>query len=265
MNLTARWLGQAGFLLSQGDDHLLLDPYLSDSLARKYAGTLFAHVRLREAPVAVADLPALWAVTTSHAHTDHMDPDTLGPLLALQESARLACPRAVVGQALSRSGVDSERIDPLADGEQRTYGPYTVTAVPSAHEDRVRDELGDDHFLGYIVTTAATGVYHSGDCVPWDGLAARLRDHRIDVALLPVNGRDAHRRANGVPGNFTFAEAVRLCEEAGIGTLVPHHWGMFEFNTVDPRSFDLALAERAGVRVVVPEHGGTPDLTQAHA
>ena len=33
------WLGQAGFVLDIGAHRLLIDPYLSDSLAAKYAGT----------------------------------------------------------------------------------------------------------------------------------------------------------------------------------------------------------------------------------
>ncbi|GAA0199908.1 MBL fold metallo-hydrolase [Cytobacillus oceanisediminis] len=265
MTLHARWLGQAGFLLSTDDEHLLVDPYLSDSLAAKYAGTLFPHVRLRPAPVAPHELPQLVAVTTSHAHTDHMDPGTLRPLLAHQPRTLLVCPRAVTDEALARAQVGPERLVPLADGERYELGGFTVTAVPSAHEDRVVDAHGHDHFLGYVITAAGRTVYHSGDCVPWDGLVERLRRHAVDVALLPVNGRDAHRREHGVPGNFTFAEAVRVCEAAGIEHLVPHHWGMFDFNTADPASFDLDLATAAGVRVTVPEHGSALDLTEVRA
>ena len=33
------WLGQSGFLVQLDGRHLLLDPYLSDSLTEKYAGT----------------------------------------------------------------------------------------------------------------------------------------------------------------------------------------------------------------------------------
>ncbi|GAA2582648.1 MBL fold metallo-hydrolase [Dactylosporangium fulvum] len=260
MTVLAQWLGQAGFRLTLDDAHLLVDPYLSDSLARKYAGKRFPHVRLRPAPVTVDDLPPLLAVLCSHAHTDHMDPDTLAPLMAAQPDVRLACPRAVLDEALRRSAADAARLDPLADGERVGYGPFTVTAVPSAHEERVVDGDGNDRFLGYVIEAAGVRIYHSGDCAPWDGLAERLRGLAVDVALLPVNGRDADRLANGVPGNFDFAEAVELCAHAGIGTLVPHHWGMFAFNTADPATFDHALAARRGVTVRVPEHGGTLDL-----
>lgn len=33
------WLGQSGFLFKWRGDYLLIDPYLSDSLTQKYAGT----------------------------------------------------------------------------------------------------------------------------------------------------------------------------------------------------------------------------------
>ena len=261
MSLTARWLGQAGFLLSSGDDHLLMDPYLSDSLAKKYAGKPFPHTRMVPAPVAIEDLPPLLAVTCSHAHTDHMDPDTLEPLMLAQPDVRLVCPRADVGEALSRSAAEPDRLDALGDRDRRTFGPFTVTALPSAHEEREIDLLGDDRFLGYVVRTPSATIYHSGDCVPWDGLADRVKAEGADIALLPVNGRDARRTENGVPGNFSFAEAVDLCHQAGIRTLVPHHWGMFDFNSADPATFDLAHAADAGVRVVVPKHGQDLDLT----
>ena len=42
------WLGQSGFLVQWHGRHLLLDPYLSDSLTLKYAATDKPHVRMTE-------------------------------------------------------------------------------------------------------------------------------------------------------------------------------------------------------------------------
>ena len=42
------WLGQSGFLLQWQGRHLLMDPYLSDSLTLKYAETDKPHVRMTE-------------------------------------------------------------------------------------------------------------------------------------------------------------------------------------------------------------------------
>ena len=41
------WLGQSGFLVKCANRYLLIDPYLSDSLTKKYANTDKPHVRRR--------------------------------------------------------------------------------------------------------------------------------------------------------------------------------------------------------------------------
>ena len=48
MAFYVKWLGQGGFELSDGEASILLDPYLSDSLTRKYAQTDKPHVRMTE-------------------------------------------------------------------------------------------------------------------------------------------------------------------------------------------------------------------------
>ncbi len=56
------WLGQSGFLLQWNGRHLLLDPYLSDSLTTKYAGTDKPHVRMTRRLVAPGRLDFVDAV-----------------------------------------------------------------------------------------------------------------------------------------------------------------------------------------------------------
>ena len=55
-----------------------------------------------------------------------------------------------------------------------------------------------------------------------------------DLALLPVNGRHDALRKRGIAGNLTLEEAVALTGDCGIPAMVPHHYGMFAFNTADP-------------------------------
>src|SRR5690606_18464244 len=74
------WPGQSGFLLKWRGRHLLIDPYLSDSLTRKYPGTGRGHVRLTARCVAPAHLDMVDAAASSHLHTDHLDAATLGPV-----------------------------------------------------------------------------------------------------------------------------------------------------------------------------------------
>ena len=74
------WLGQSGYLVHAAGRFLLLDPYLSDSLTRKYAATDKPHVRMTDRVVDPRRLDFVDVVTASHVHTDHLDPETLGSL-----------------------------------------------------------------------------------------------------------------------------------------------------------------------------------------
>ena len=42
------WLGQSGYLLLWQGKKILIDPYLSDSLTKKYANTHKPHIRMSE-------------------------------------------------------------------------------------------------------------------------------------------------------------------------------------------------------------------------
>src|SRR2546427_4641423 len=107
-NLNLWWLGQSGFLVQWQGRHLLLDPYLSDSLTAKYAGTDRPHVRMTERIVAPEKLDFIDVVTSSHNHTDHLDPETIGPLLKANPRMELVIPEANREFAVNRLGLVAE-------------------------------------------------------------------------------------------------------------------------------------------------------------
>lgn len=242
------WLGQAGFLVAQGGLRIVIDAYLSDSLAEKYRGTRFPHTRMMPPPVAPGALTGIDWVLCTHGHTDHMDPGTIPALLAANPSSRVLAPRAEAARAIDR-GVAPERLVLIDVGETVDLGGVRVTATPSAHEAMTRTEAGY-LYLGYVLSGGGVTLWHSGDTIPWEGQAEWLAPFRVDLALLPVNGRDALRAANGVPGNLTLAEAVALSDAIGARAMIAHHFGLFDFNTLDPeegRKQLAALPHRAEV------------------
>ena len=87
--LTVWWLGQSGFLICHRGECLVFDPYLSDSLTEKYAATDKPHVRMTSRVVDPARLDFVSVVTSSHNHTDHLDAETLIPLLRASPAAKL--------------------------------------------------------------------------------------------------------------------------------------------------------------------------------
>ena len=88
------WLGQSGFLIQWNRIVILFDPYLSDSLTKKYADTNKPHVRMSELVINPLLLDNIDIVTSSHNHTDHLDAETLIPLLQVNPEITFIIPEA---------------------------------------------------------------------------------------------------------------------------------------------------------------------------
>jgi L-ascorbate metabolism protein UlaG (beta-lactamase superfamily) len=222
---------------------LLIDPYLSDSLALKYAGKPLSHIRLMEPPMQPEDLSRLDFVLCTHRHGDHMDPETIKRIGEKHSECRFVVPAPEREYALSL-GIPPDRLIGAVTEEQIALASdITLLPLPAAHEEFKQDALGRHHYVGFLLSAANHRIYHSGDSIPFEGLANRLRELDCEIALLPVNGRDEFRKSQGIPGNFTIEEAIQLCTEAHIKTMIAHHYGMFEFNSVSAESIDQASSK----------------------
>jgi L-ascorbate metabolism protein UlaG (beta-lactamase superfamily) len=228
------WLGQSGFLVQWQGRHLLLDPYLSDSLTDKYAATDKPHVRMTERVIEPERLGFIDAVASTHNHTDHFDPDTLRPLLAANPNLTLIVPEANRTITGERMNLSAKRFLGIDEAQTLSAAGFEITAIPAAHETVERDEWGSLRFVGYVVRCGRWTIYHAGDTVLYDGMAERMSAWRIDVALLPINGCDPARR---VAGNLSGREAAELAHQIGARVAIPCHYEMFEFNTASPDEF----------------------------
>lgn len=240
------WLGQAGFLLQWNNRHLLIDPYLSDSLTKKYAATDKPHVRMTERVVDPQRLNFIDAVTSSHNHTDHLDHETLWPLMRANPELKMIIPEANRAFVAERLGCDPTWPLGCDDGITVEAGGFELIGIASAHESLEQDERGRYKHLGYLIRFGRWAIYHSGDAVPYEGMAERLRTlnagRELDVVMLPVNGRAPARR---VAGNFFGDEAASFAKSVNARLAVPMHYEMFEFNTAPPDLF-AAEAENIG-------------------
>jgi L-ascorbate metabolism protein UlaG (beta-lactamase superfamily) len=237
------WLGQSGFLVRHAGDFLLFDPYLSDSLTRKYAQSDKPHVRLTERVIAPEKLTGISVVTSSHSHTDHLDAETLLPLRAANPEMRIVIPdanRAFVAERLRISAVEPVGLD---DGTPAEVAGWTFHGIAAAHNELERDSAGHHKFLGYVVQRGGWTLYHSGDTRLYPGLVERLSAFAIDLAFLPING---HRPERRVAGNLDGRDAAQLAHKVGVRWVVPCHYEMFAFNTADPRELFLPECKRLG-------------------
>jgi L-ascorbate metabolism protein UlaG (beta-lactamase superfamily) len=233
-DLSIWWLGQSGFLLHCGGRCLLLDPYLSDSLTLKYANTDKPHVRMTERVIPPERLTFIDVITSSHNHTDHLDADTLKPLLTANPGVDLIVPEANREFVAERLGLQAGFLRGLNAGESLEAKGFKIHGIPSAHNELETDAKGRHRYLGYVVEADSFRIYHSGDTKLYEGMADLLRPWKLDVALLPINGDRPERR---VAGNLDGREAALLARDIAAKLVIPCHYNMFEFNTASPDEF----------------------------
>jgi L-ascorbate metabolism protein UlaG (beta-lactamase superfamily) len=240
------WLGQAGFLLRGGGVTVLIDAFLSNVANRRIPP-----------PLDPATLSGVDLVLCTHEHWDHLDGPTVAAITKASPEARVVVPAPVTGQAVA-AGVPTERVVAALAHEPLTNLAVPITPVPACHGVDVADaynfgqELsgGVVRYLGYVLEFADVRVYHAGDTIWWPGQERVLRDLGVNVALLPINGRDPVREAANIVGNLDHREAALLAAAAGVDLLVPMHWDMFEANRGFPDQL-VATIERLGLDVPV--------------
>jgi L-ascorbate metabolism protein UlaG (beta-lactamase superfamily) len=59
----------------------------------------------------------------------------------------------------------------------------------------------------------------------------RVKSHQVDVALLPINGRDFYWISAGIIGNFSYRETADFAVRSGAKVVIPMHYGIFRNNT----------------------------------
>jgi L-ascorbate metabolism protein UlaG (beta-lactamase superfamily) len=222
MKLT--WLGQGGFLLESNGRRLLIDPYLSDSLAKSH-GTF----RLIPPPMTI-DQTMPDVVFITHDHLDHFDPETMVPLFNTFADCQLVGPQSVVEHG-RREGFAEERMSCIAPGQSVEAAGYRLTATPAHHSDRFA--------VGLLIDVEGHLLYVSGDTLHTPTLAAdvlALAPRAIDCVLICINGK---------LNNMDAACAAQVVAELRPSLAIPMHYGMFAKNTVDPEEF-LSLCRSAG-------------------
>ncbi len=232
------WFGQSSVAVRLGCATVLIDPFLSPHPDR-----------LVPPPFSADEARGIDLLLITHDHLDHLDELALPAIAAASPNATVVVPDDVVERVIEL-GVERSRVRGLPSDGRAEIGHVTVDGVPACHGEQVADAYRLGPFLGYMVSAGGARVYHAGDTVLFDGLVERLRELGVDLALLPINGRDEVREAQGIVGNLDAREASQLAEEIGADAVVPLHWDMFAANPGDP----AMLVAAARTTVVVLEH-----------
>lgn len=241
------WMGQGSAVLKLGGQIVWLDPYLDPDLEARGSAR-----RMMEPPVAPEEVTNATVILLTHDHRDHIDPASLPGIAAASPDAAVIAPNPHLKRVNDLIG-QSDRNMFVRAGERVRIGGLEIIPIPAAHERLDEDSALGHPYLGYVLKVEGLTVYCAGDTVPYEGLVEELQDLAVDVAMLPINGRDYFRYRSGIMGNMDFREAAEVAHLCRFDTMIPVHWGMFAGNTVPPGSIvSYAAAREFDFHIHVP-------------
>ncbi len=220
------WLGQMGWCVKTSNHTLYFDPYLTPREKRNFPPAL--------APESIdnADL-----ILCTHDHIDHIDHPALPPMMQASGSASLLVPEVAIDELVGKDGISRDRIIAMRVGEVFEIAGCKVTVLKAKHEGFDYTEEFGFPYLQYIVEVDGHVIYHAGDTLIYDGMQSELSKWDIDIAFVPINGRDAIRFRRNCLGCMTWQEAADLCGELRPRLVCPGHWDMFSDNSENPYLF----------------------------
>lgn len=247
--VTLTWLGQAGFVIEGAGERVLVDPWFSPHELRMFDPI----------PIEALGEPVGW-VLVSHEHEDHLDLSSMPALARHSTGVSVVVPAPLEDRVREASDV---QVIPALPGDDVGAGACAVRVVPAWHGVTIKDgysdggwsETGRTRFVGYVLRFEDLTLYHAGDTVASDDLIDVVRPLGVDVALLPINGRDSVREAQGILGNLDAAEAVGMAARIGARILIPMHHDMVRGNTANAGPVVDHAQDAGGLHVVVPSRG----------
>lgn len=177
-------------------------------------------------------------VFCTHDHGDHMHLETLVRMAKQNPELIIFLPRPVLRQA-EEAGILPAQLTGLRQEEILELGNRcSVRPVATAHEEYRFDGGGCSETLGYVFRFGDLKLFHAGDTVvTYELIQALQKEQGLDAALVPINGRDIRRNAEGIIGNMGSREAAWFGEAVNADLLIPLHYDMIGGNEENPLIF----------------------------
>ena len=167
-----KWIGQAGLLIDTDKFKIMVDPYLSDSVAKinpKNRRRMKINENLFE------EKPEIILIT--HNHMDHLDPETLPKFLDNDRMITVLAPHGSWEKVREYGG--NHNYVMFNRKTVWTYKNVIFTAVKAEHSDA--------DAIGFIVDDGCKKLYITGDTLYNEEIFEDLPDD-IYAVFLPVNG-----------------------------------------------------------------------------
>src|SRR5437660_6417699 len=218
--MDVRFLGHACFELSDGEDTVLVDPFLTGN---------------PKAAVA-ADDGNPPAILLTHGHADH-----IGDTVAIAK--RTGAPVVAIVELASEVGeAGADVFDPNLGGTVKFDWGW-VKLVPAWHTSTTPSGTVNTP-AGLLISFGDTIVYHLGDTCVFSDLQLVGKRAPIDIALMCIGGHYTMDRVDAV-------DAAGL---VGAKTVIPCHYNTFPPIETDAQAFksDVESATRSNVVLLDP-------------
>ena len=210
------FLGQAGLLFENNNSKIVIDPYLSDSLA------LEQPAKARRQPIderIFSVRPTAIAVT--HCHADHYDRQTLRRFFSEGRGIAVLSPVSVWKDVRTLSEGNNYIL--MRAGTSVSLGGMRLHAVRAEHSDEAA--------VGYVVEDREENAFYyvTGDTLYSEDVFSSLPHVPLKAVFLPVNGEG---------NNMNMEDAARFFARTRAKYAVPLHFGMFD--SIDPSRWEVA-------------------------
>lgn len=202
------WLGQAGLLFENDIGKIIVDPYLSDSVAKVNPKNK-RRIPVNEEIFKIR--PDVIIIT--HNHLDHFDMETLIHFMDTDNSIQVLSPISV-WQEVKNFGKNHNYL---------LFNRNTEITINGIKFKAVKAEHSDLNAIGVIIDDK---YYATGDTLYNTEIFKDLPDG-IDTVFLPING---------VGNNMNMEDAKRFSQKVNAKNVVPLHWGLFD--DINPIKFD---------------------------
>jgi len=184
-------------------------------------------------------------ILISHAHDDHLSPASIA---TFPDSCLVLCPEPSA-QYLTEIRQPVRTMKP-GDSIECTAGRITAVA---AHHPGTRwslDAAADGRALGWVIETARTTIYYTGDTDLFPGIGVVGAKYAPDIVILSCSG------------HLEGDDAVVAARGTGAPIVIPVHWGAYGFLFVHerrvPRNSDRLRRELGSTLVTLPVGGSLP-------
>jgi L-ascorbate metabolism protein UlaG (beta-lactamase superfamily) len=216
-----RFLGHACFELSDGEETVLIDPFLTGN---------------PKAAIAAEDAAATTILLT-HGHADHF-----GDVVPIAKRTGATVVAIVeIADELAEEGLEVR--DPNLGGSVKFDWGW-VKLVPAWHTSTTPKGTVNTP-AGLVISFKDTVVYHLGDTCLFSDLQLVGKRAPIDVALMCIGGHYTMDRT----------DAVDAAQLVGAQTVIPCHYNTFPPIQADAEAFKSDVESATGSNVVVLEPG----------